>query len=309
MNLIKFKDVVTDDELFDTYLKDRYAFWVRMMYVVPLASITPQEYADAEKDPTELLANGIYWNTEDEDQAWVLDYVDSEETTKANNISSELLSNQLTTDSDLTTAEVKKFRTWLASTLLTLDQDDEGTQLYSLFDEDVTHMIEYYAGGMYDDVVKWLEIFGDADLTLKTSTETSCGCCATSNLSSLYNSYLSGCDVVSIYRKNIYELMVEYFGDPDFWEDLDNVAFLTLFKKYIDNILTLGLSLSVSENSSNFTDCGCSGTSESSLRQVLEDLSTALGYIIDDNISGHKNFCSDAFSSWASELYEIMEWS
>lgn len=312
MNTIKFKDSIhPTDENFNSYLKGKYAYWIQMRYVVPFECLSTADYIKAESSPSSVLTQDrvIYWDIISDSEYNIMSYIDYDATESCNSIAKYVSANEYTTDSDITLEEVKVFRTWLASTLLTLDTDDSGNQLCSMFSEELTHVLEYYAGGMYDDVVKWLIVFGTTEYSLSTSTTTGCGCCGTADLSSLYNTSLTNCDAQAIYQKNIYNAMVSYFGDLDFWTQFDT-DFLTDFKQYVDNILSLGLSLSVSEYSSLYTDCGCSSNSnETTLRQILVDLSVALEYLIDGDTSGHKNFCSDAFYNWAVSLYESMIWS
>ena len=67
MNLIKFKDNIRPgDAYFNTYLKDQYAYWVRMRYVIPMSVISIHDYVSLERD-IDLLntLDPIYWDLED----------------------------------------------------------------------------------------------------------------------------------------------------------------------------------------------------------------------------------------------------
>ena len=55
MNIIKFKDQIRPlDDLFNTYLKGKYAYWIQMRYVVPFEYISQAEYIKYESDQTEI---------------------------------------------------------------------------------------------------------------------------------------------------------------------------------------------------------------------------------------------------------------
>ena len=83
---------------------------------------------------------------------------------------------------------------------------------------------------------------------------------------------------------------------------------MTLFKKYIDNILRIGLTLPKASETSFNVDCQCTSNNSNVLKRILENLSTALQYIIDDTIAGHKNFIYDALYDWSKNAYEYMNW-
>lgn len=319
MNLIKFKDSIhPTDDLFNTYLKGKYAYWIQMRYVVPFECLDTKDYVLVEQNPNLLFdknSNILVWDMLDPKSTGLEAWINESDTEVANSIVVFERSNSFATDSDITTSEVKKFRTWLATCLLELDQDGDGNQLNSFFDENFTHVLQYYANGMYDDVVKWLNEFGreEYQITNRVGKSTcSCGSSST-NLSSLYNSEFANCDSLVIYRKNIYQAMVDKFGDYSFWEDIP-YEFIAEIKQYVDNILNLGLLLETSTFASDYEDCICSSGScsqnECSVnKNVLTNFSIALGYIVGGETNGNKNFIGDAFNDWAIILYEQMEWS
>ena len=84
MNLIKFKDNIRPgDAYFNTYLKDQYAYWVRMRYVIPMSVISIHDYVSLERD-IDLLntLDPIYWDLEDPSDLKA--YIDEVETNKIN---------------------------------------------------------------------------------------------------------------------------------------------------------------------------------------------------------------------------------
>ena len=258
MNIIKFKDSIRpDDTLFNNYLKGKYAYWVRMRYVVPFEVITPEEYISAEIDTAALKPFEGKYRDMFADKA-LSAWVDELETENINDIQSYIRSNKYATDPEITLADVKKFRTWLAEQLLLMDQTASGRQKYEFYNEEFTHVLEYYASGMYNDVVKWLTKYGQ-DALMLNNVKANCGCVPTineftlSNLGNINNIIKPGCgcnssnldfnlqsmnlcDPVLVYRKAIKAKMVEYFGDMNFWMQM-TPAFLIEFKTYIDNII------------------------------------------------------------------------
>ena len=237
-------------------------------------------------------------------------YVDQEGTDSANNIMPFERANKFTTDSDLTLEEIKKFRTWLAKTLLSFDCNAGGIQKNQLYTESFTNILEYYASGMYNTVVKALmEINPTININNIVDNACGCGCGSEADLSNLYNGCTSFCDPLDAYRKYVYGKMVEKFSDIDFWDEFSDI-FLMEFKAYIDNIIRLNLPLSQSSYVSVFTDCPCTGKDgiQESSTDILKRLSQSLEYMYTDDKKGHINYISKAFADWASILYELMEW-
>lgn len=316
MNIIKLKDVVKiGDDFFNKYLKGKYAYWVHMRYIVPFAFMKHEGYVACEEDITKLLQNedGTYpkpygapcIDVYDND---ILPYIDVYATDKANNIMTYRMQNNYVTDSNITLDEIKKFRTWLASQLLKFDQNNLEEQKFDIYSDNETHVLQYYAGGMYDNVIKYLSVFGTQINTIDTITK-SCGCSGSSNLSSLYNTSLTVCEPLSIYRKSIYEKMVEMFSNVDFWMQFPT-EFIGEFKKYIDNIIDCNLKLVKSNYDLTFVDCTCSvseGAQNDNI-SILKRLSESLKYIIEKNITSRKNYIGSALSDWSKYLYEMMEW-
>ena len=102
--------------------------------------------------------------------------------------------------------------------------------------------------------------------------------------------------------------MVTNFSDINFWSDFSSV-FIEEFKQYIDNIIALDLPLQTSV-STNYEDCSClSNSAQLSNMDILRRLSKALGYFLEDEVKGNKNFISKALQDWSSILYENMRWA
>lgn len=314
MNIIKLKDQLRPgDDLFNTYLKGKFAYWIQMRYIVPFDFIDNGQYVEMENDITKLTGwreSGLnqpdpyYWDLQSGNiEAWV----DVEGTEDANSLNRFLVHNKFTADSDITLDEIKRFRTWLAETLLSFDRRDDGTQKQSLFNEDVTEMLNYYAHGMYDQCVKALNKLGTS-IAVNRLTMNDCGCAAGGNLAGLYNESLTNCDPLYAYRKYIYELMVTQFSSVDFWAQFPEI-FIKEFKRYIDNIIQLNLPLKGAAWISTFVDCTChASTDQMVFVEILQRLSKALEYIMCGDLTGNLNFISKALRDWSSELYEVMEW-
>ena len=316
MNIIKFKDVIKiGDDFFNTFLKGKYAYWIHMRYIVSFYHMKHEGYVACEQDINNLLKDkdGNYpipYGAPYKDlleETDLANFIDATATDKANCTDIFMIRNNYTTDCNITIDELKKFRTWLATKLLEFDKNIEtGVQKNHIFTDDETHVLQYYANGMYDDVVKYLSVFGNSEASLELLKNTTCGCVG--SLNALTNANLSVCDASSIYKRNIYLKMVQLFSNVDFWQQF-HIEFIKEFKIYIDNIIECNFSLTTSTYKSNFNDCGCTNTDlQASLQEILKRLSQSLQYIIDGNILGRKNYILKAFTDWSTNLYEKMEW-
>jgi hypothetical protein len=306
------EDTMTIASFYNKHLKGKYAYWIQMRYVVSFDHMRHEGYVACEEDVNALLQR--------EDGTWpkpygapaldiymggLMEYVDEIETDKINSTVEFRLRNKYVTDEDITVDEIKQFRTWLAMELLKMDQTELGEPKHSKFTPIEEHVLEYYASGTYDSTIKILSEFGSSDVTY-THIGSDCGC-AGSNLSSLYSTSLSPlCDSITIYRKNIKLKMVEMFSNIDFWAQW-SPEFIGVFKKYIDNIIQLGFVVG-ERDSDRFKDCTCKSNTSNIHNDILERLSMALGYIMKNDICGHKNYIYDALYDWSSQLYEFMIW-
>jgi hypothetical protein len=316
MNIVKLKDVIMPDEytiseFFNKNLKGKYAYWVKMRYIFPLDSLDYETYIKYEQmSDIQLAGHGIHKHIDlyGEDCCMIQfakKYIDATETEMANDIHQFKTSNMYVADFDIDINDLRTFRTWLANELLLLNTGDNGNYL-SLYTPDQIHMLEYYKNNMYDDVVKYLDRFGSSTLEFSTSNESGCNCC--NNTINIGLITTDNCNANDIYRKNITAFMVETFSDINFWKAC-NKSFLTLFKRYIDNIKTTGLTMSSVTNTSFDTVCSCFyNENDSTFKKMLERLSISLQYIIDDNTSSHNNFIYDSFNDWAVNAYEKMYW-
>jgi hypothetical protein len=317
MNIIKLKDVIMPDhmpqaELFNKYLKGRYAYWIQMRYIVSFDHMRHEGYVACEEDVNKLLQkeNGTYPRPYgapciDVYDRGIIEYVDSAETDRINNTIDFRMKNKYVTDEDITIDELKKFRQWLASEILLMDQTEIGEQKNSYLTEEDTHVMQYYAGNMYDSTIKILSEFGGTSVSFTSPTVSSCGCSHSSDLTSLYT--ISECDPITIYRTNIYNRMVVLFSSIEFWQ-MWAPEFIGVFQRYIENIIRLNFPMSTSKTK-KYLDCTCiTDPKQDEHIDILKRLSQSLLYIKDGEVSGHKNFIKDALNDWSSMLYEKMMW-
>jgi hypothetical protein len=177
-------------------------------------------------------------------------------------------------------------------------------------EEQTKEMLEYYAKEMYDDTIKHLTHFaqyGDAPTVINFS---SCNCATNKNVVTQNQGTLYSCDPIAVYRKGVYDKMVDVFSSIDFWKNL-STDFLTEFKKYIDGIIKLNLPLYTSPYVSDLFDCSCLSDHNSlQIKMIgyLQNLSTALSYLKEGDLYSHKNMISDSLLKWSSHLYEKMRW-
>lgn len=304
MNIIKIQDKLHPSDIyFNTHLKGKFAWWVRLQWIVPFDIMTEEQYAEAEqvtdKMFVELTKQEGWYKIYD-----IIDFVDTNETNCVNSISYLKIYNNFTPDGDITIDELKKFRTWLASVLLEMINNDP----------DIKNMLNYYKECMWDETINGLTSmlkYSNLNQNIR-SFDSRCSCCdSTSTLSSLYSQItLGNCDPIDIYRTSVYNKMVSVFSDINYW--LSKPAeFMQTFKLYIDNLLKINLMpvLTNKTYSNIFIECTCSDyDSDAFARSILERLSKSLEYIINCQTDGHKNYISDAFTDWSKYLYEHMEW-
>lgn len=315
MNIVKLKDILmTEDCEFKTFFNDRlkgkYAYWVQMRYIFPLDSMDYKTYIQYEQlDPIDFNTEGILQHIDlycDDCcmSCFSQKYIDCEETENANSIYKYEIANNYVTDNDIDITKLRNFRSWLAAEILKLNTTTDGKYINKL-NEHQLHMLEYYKNDMYNDVVKQLSVFGnESQFSLQTNT-TSCSCCNT-NAIDILNS-VNTCNALNIYVSNLHNLMVQTFEDVNFWLDLDS-DFIILFKKYIDNIIKVGLTVANNTNDALYLSCNCNKYSNVQ-ESILKNLSDALYYIINSDTKGHLNFIHDALYKWADSLYDKMSWN
>ena len=309
MNIIKLKDVIMPSEFrmsafFNSKLKGRYAYWVQMRYIFPLDSLDYKTYIEYEQyDPADFLSANTLQHIDLYNEEYCMidfaqQFIDLNATEKANAVDVYSSANKYATDADITITQVKMFRSWLAGELITLNNNYTAEQL---------HMLEFYKNNMYNDVIKYLDLFNSNTTSYSLHTvSSSCDCCS-SNIKSYENSSINSCNPKEIYIKNIHKLMVDTFSDPMFWLGL-NIEFLKRFKLYIDNIIVSGLNLVTTKNQKKFTICNCDITDETKNTSILNALSISLGYMIENDGVGHMLYIHDSLYDWAEYLYDYMFW-
>lgn len=314
MNIVKFKDIVLTDackfsKFFNENLKGKYAYWVKMRYIFPLNSLDYKTYIQYEQlDNVYMLDEKMLPHIDLYSEECCMfnfaqDYIDIDATELANNINDFRTANEYVADSDIDINKLRNFRAWLANEILLFNTSVDGSYLDNLTSNQI-HMLEFYKNNMYNDIVKTLSIFGmeNAFTTLKTNT---CGCCNSINTVNLTNTV--GCNSVDIYVNNIHNLMVQTFENIDFWMQF-NKDFLSVFKKYIDNIIKTGLIINKQLSNELTLKCNCNDDKINAANNMLKKLSEALEYMINSDIKGHVNFIHDALYNWADQLYDKMSW-
>jgi len=307
MNIVKVKDIAVQDlpegidsELF-TLFKDKYCYCVNWKWLVLFEELTEQQYvyySQINANMTQVVQHSVEYNAYLE-----AGLIDVTETDKINSVAKYVEYNKFSpSDGDLSLDQVKRFRTWLAETLYNILIDEEGY--------DVLEMLNYYKQEMTDDTITHLMHFTPktaVDVITATNRST-CGCQGGTGLQLL--SGVSVCDPIYVYRKAIYEKMVDTFSNIYFWLNRESELLLEI-KKYIDFIIAKNLPLTQSQYVSDLYDCGCltdADASQERLMGILKNLSKAFGLMADGDISKQKNFIGDTLNRWASYLYEIMRW-
>ena len=131
-----------------------------------------------------------------------------------------------------------------------------------------------------------------------------CGCNGGMNNIEIQTSNV--CDCTKSVHQAYYNLMIETFSNIDFWSSQIEVC--QKLKQYIDEIIRLDFTLS-SSVVNPYADCTCvQNDSQTKYKTYLQNLSRALQYIINDDMSGNKNFIKTSFNNFAVYLYENMQW-
>lgn len=316
MNIVKLKDIVMPSEyrmsrFFNENLKGKYAYWVKMRYIFPMNSLDYKTYIQYEQLDTvymlgpDILPHIDLYSEECCMYDFAQEYIDHDATELANAVNDYHTANEYVADADIDITKLRKFRSWLANEILMFNTSVDGNYLDNLSVNQI-HMLEYYKGGMYNEVVKQLTVFGSDNAFNIPASST--GCCSCNNVSGLYtltNPYT--CNALDIYTKNIHNLMVQTFEVADFWMQF-NKDFIRVFKKYIDNVIKTGMVINIQDTPVIYTSCNCSNNAMNATNELLQNLSTALQYMIDDVVKQHSNFIHDALYNWAEQLYDKMSW-
>lgn len=224
---------------------------------------------------------------------------------------------------DLTTEELKQFRTWLAKSILNIHFVNDDVKKA---EEKIYKMISYYAQNMDDTVVKSLALFsaklqGEEVIYITNNankllelTGNKCGCSSNSSISQLDTKNL--CDPLAIYKNYMYNQMVETFSRIDFWISFED-EFIKEIIKYLKGILEKNFLLYNKEYTYDLFDCNClndADAKQTTYMQYLQNLIAAFEACIPDE-SGNRTIYSNsithqrAFELWARYLYESMYWA
>jgi hypothetical protein len=302
MNIVKFVDKeIIGDDIYNEYFRGKYCWWINCKWAVSFDDLSTDEYIIASK--LDSIGTGIEYLDVEEYQL----YVDE--------VWTERINNQINVCKQLNDAvdeipldRLKVFRTWLAQSLIDLATDIDSDEFDSSgYGYEIDTMLNYYANAMTDTTVRAITNFATSD-TVAAIIQSSCNC-STTMTSSIGTVLSSGsCNPLTMYRRGIYNTMVTTFSDVNFW--IEKYEFCMLFKAHIDGIIKAGLSLTQTNDLSNldYCDCRCAGNTQNELTKILNELSIALQYIIDEESSKHKNQIHSALYSWSSKLYENMYW-
>lgn len=213
------------------------------------------------------------------------------------------------TGEDLT--PVRQFRTYIAKYLhelnITTWKDVPAGMEDLAIAQKYLMVLEYYMNHMYDETVKKLSLI-NADYQIPSVVTPGCGC-GNNNLSGLALESGSVCNALAIYRKYIYQQMVTMFSSIDFWQRVPGPT-IELFLIWLQKIIDLNIPLGQAQYVSTLVDCSCVGnTLQDSNVAILNRLKKAWTYIKDGEIDSHKNFIFKALNDWATNLYEVMEWT
>lgn len=305
MDIIKIKDVIMDNgsqefaTLFNTNFKNKYCYVINWNYIVPMDNLTNDDVISISQ------SDNISEVLESKHVPYIIistyrDYIDWDVTKKINDVQFYRNLNSYTIDANITLEEIKKFRTWLAKTLF----DVNG----SAYSEDIKTMLKYYSLEMFDSTVNTLDImsaYGNEEIINLSNIKSSCTCSETYNKELRLSTNI--CNPLSLYKEQVYNLMVKTFSEVDFW--IENSFILIDFKKYIDNIISYNLPLETDYIHTTFCGCDCLNQSAQTENiQLLKNLSDSLEYIINGEQSSHKQFIYTSLNNWAQRLYEKMRW-
>lgn len=321
--------VVDFCDYFNSVLRNKYAYAIHWMYVMPMISEVDGKSIPV-GDPFNPGVEVNYVNAELEtvEISQLLKFVDLREwmdqvrtlsVLQNDKIKYDYL-NEFTPDDDITIDELKVFRTWLASILLA------NTPVVNNWpnSEMLITMLTYYKQNLEDTTTGILAGFAKymmenvlvAGTTVKgiqvnlASLGISSGCGCSGGVQGVGNvAAVTGCNPLQMYRNAIYNYMVETFSNVDYW--MEQVEICVEMKKYLEGILKVGLPLG-SKIIDPYADCGCNtldSDSQTRYRKMIEALIQSLTYIIEGKVSGNRNYVATAFANWATYLYEYMYWA
>lgn len=292
MNLVKFQDVIIEsDDFFNEKLKGKYAYAINWSYVAPL-DLSEQEYIQISEGQVEVDLEKL---------STYYQFIDAEETEKINSVDHYRYLNQFTPDEDITIDEIKQFRTKVALLLkeFYVYHEPEQSQLIQ--------MVNFYANNGTDDVINMLlntmsMYYPSIDVK---NIHNNCGCGSNNNIITTVNFNTTQCDPVAVYTTSIYNIMVKYFSDIEFWTGKAEI--IKEIIKYLENIIKLNLPLTAAQDQ----QIACSVTSinlQEKYINALKNLVDAFQYILNNEVTTNKNFISNSLNFWARELYNNMLW-
>ena len=297
MNIVKFKDIhlggptsatqTLYEGIFNEKLKNQYKAVVNWKWITELDNPDYMILCQEDKQPEDTIDLKNYIN-----------YVDWKETEIANSVAIFIEKNKFTPDSDITIDELKNFRNWLAGLIL---------KIYTT-EEDEKVMLSYYENNMYDSTIKNLALV-DSGLKLYNETlKTGCDCCSNNSYDIIYAYGYDDCDPISIYTNNLYNVMVKYFSDLNYWMNKKDIC--GDIQKYLENIVKLDFPLVRSSRVDSYSDCTCvvDDSQQEAYKTILKRLAKVFGWIYNGEVKGHKNEASIVLGIWAKELYENMQW-
>ena len=293
-------------DVFNESFKSRFVWWLHCAYVVSLEDLSELmfiEYSQKSNADIEtvLTNNGTKFIKISDISNELVDYTTSIELINTEKYKKP---NSITPSADININDLKQFRTWLADSLL-------NGFVYE-YSETQKTMLQYYKNDMYNDVIgaiKDLNSYYNNSSNLNKNSQTCC-CSARSTtlVKDLENNLQMSNSCVNLYVSKLHNEMVELFTDIDFWssEPVLNKSFLESFKSRIDNIINCEFEIKSSYVVPDlFSSCNSSQKTQN--KTILKNLSTAIQYIINNEISDHYNFISEALYYWAEYMYDYME--
>ena len=289
--IIKFKDRIhPSDEAFNLLLKGRYAYWVRLQYVIPLSDLSLDQYVKAEREGIDLK-NGCseyanVWNSDE-----LTDYIDYPETEKINatRVYEKYNEKQGNMAPHLSQERIKN------AYLFFLDLIYQGLKDSSRdgkVDSLVERSINFFKNKGKDEVLSILyqiQLLPDLPSSPNQISSSSCGCNQIPDLTipGSFKTY----NLPGVYAEGLKNILLSTIQNPDFWiMSLEEQDILEA-KEYVDSILRLDLDFP----GTNF-------------KKDARDFSLTLEYISEQNLVGHKNFIRDSifkFVKYIPQLYWI----
>lgn len=287
---IKFKDRIhTSDEAFNLLLKGRYAYWIRMKYVIPLEDLSLTDYIQAEREGIDenLMVYTNIWKSDD-----LCDFIDYPETEKANSTRNYEKYNQHQGNlaPHLTQDSIKNAYIFFLDTILQGLKDASSDGKVSPLLE---RAIQFFKNKGNDDILTvlyQLQILPDLPSSSTQISSSTCGCSNPYGDLNIPNS-LKSYNLINIYTEGLKNVLLRAIQNPDFWiMSLEEQTTLEV-KEYVDSMIRLDLDIT----GTNF-------------KKDAKDFSQALEYIAEQNLVGHKNFIRDSifkFVKYIPQLYWV----